>query len=184
MDKWTFPCESIGLMRHMCVQDLSPRLLLILRLHLAISQLASTLPAWVFLLQPSEGALLITVWLTFSLPLTVFKVSCTLCTFNLRLPSREPSQYPYPSMLSFKSGWTLEVLPSCFQGEPLAVLPNTLVPALCPVPAYIWRRWNTKVAWLFLPSYSHFISRCVSSCSRLFRLRCLPSFPPSVVSRS
>lgn len=67
----------------------------------------------------------------------------------------------------------------------LAVLSDPLVPALCPVLAYIWqRRWNMKVAWLLLPSYPHFISSCVSSCSRLFRLRCLPHFPPLVVSCS
>lgn len=90
MDKWTFLCESTGLVRRVCVRDPAPRRLLILRLHLAISQLLSDLPARVFLLQPSEGALLISVWETFFLPLTVFKVSCTLCvsaTLHVSLPS-------------------------------------------------------------------------------------------------
>lgn len=94
--------DTCELERHLCV----PTLLLSLRLHLAVSQLASNLPPpflVVFLLSAFEGgALLTTVWSTFSLPLTVFKVSCTLGTFSLRRPSCEPSQYP--CLLSHKRG--------------------------------------------------------------------------------
>lgn len=38
-------CESVGLVKHMCVHYLFPILHLTLRLYLAISQLASNLPS-------------------------------------------------------------------------------------------------------------------------------------------
>lgn len=77
----------------------------------------------------------------------------------------------------------LEVLPSFFQGKPLPVLYNTLAPALYPVLRHIWKgSRNMKVAWLLLLSYPHFISRWVSSCSRLFSLRSLPWNSPLMVS--
>lgn len=85
--------------------------------------------------------------------------------------------------LSYKRAWTLEVAPSCFQGELLPVLSNTLAPALHPVLAHIWQRsGNTKTAWLLFPPYPHFISKRVSSFSCLCNVRFLPCFSALMVS--
>lgn len=74
-----------------------------------------------FPLQPSEGALLITVCSTFFLPLTVFKVSCTLCASAI-LHVSLPSIRIHPQKWLNVGGFTLLLSGRCFP-VPLDQLP-------------------------------------------------------------
>lgn len=78
--------------------------------------------------------------------------------------------------LSHKRVWMLEVLPSCFQGEPLTVLSNTLVTALCSTYTHLTKKVKYEVGLtvtsLLSPLY---FKMWDTSCSCLFS-SCLFSF--------
>lgn len=166
----------------MCVPDLSPSLHLILRLHLAISLPLTFLPECSYS-SPLKEPFLSPCGRPSFCP-SLFSRLAALCVLSISAILHVSLPRIHIHLCCLTKVAERRFHPLVFKASLLQYFPIPLY-QLSVQPANIWqRRWNMKVAWLLLSSYPHFISSCVSSCSRLFRLRRLPRFPPLVVSRS
>ena len=139
-------CEWVCV--RMCVQYLCPHRVRVWPLGCTLQSVSlPSPPVWVFLLQPFERALLITVWWTFPLPLTVLKVSLTPprpFLFPLSFICALPVSIRSPLITqSHKGVWMLEVL-----ALPLKVSLSQCSPySPPPILTHIWQRSGSlKVA--------------------------------------